>query len=213
MHAVLTGDIVGSSGLSPEEHRTVVEIIKSIADVFPDTVVGAVDVYSGDGWQMLLSDCGMSFRIALYLRAGLKREKAVSVDSRVSIAWGEVDARQVNMQRISESTGEVFTASGRGLKELKKPSLMCFIALSDNLLSVAGNGVLRLMDALVRQWSPEQARAVGPSLLGRTQLEISQELDVGQSSINKSLQAASWPDIDALLVQFEAFFGNYPAGQ
>ncbi|MEN8254090.1 MAG: hypothetical protein ABFR33_01340 [Verrucomicrobiota bacterium] len=132
MQAVLTGDVVGSSGLSPEDHRKVVHIVKSAADVFPDAVVGSVDVYSGDSWQMLLSDCSMSLRIALYLRASLKREKAFSVDSRVSIAWGEADMKQVNMERISESTGDLFTVSGRGLKTLKKPSLMGFSSSEKN---------------------------------------------------------------------------------
>ncbi len=199
MSAVLTGDIIGSSGLSPEEHRKVVAIVKSVAHVFPDEVVGRVDVFSGDSWQMLVSDCGMSLRIALYLRAILKREKAFSVDSRISIAWGEVDMEQVNVERVSESTGELFTLSGRGLAELKKAALMCFSALHDDYLSAAVGGSLGLIDVLVQQWSWEQARAVVATLAGKTQVAIAAEFGVGQSSINKSLQAAHWMEIASTL--------------
>lgn len=212
MHAVLTGDIVGSSALSPEGHRQMVGIIKSVAAVFPAAVVGSVDVFSGDSWQMLLNDHGMSFKVALYLRASLKREKALSIDSRVSIVWGSVDPEQVNPERISESTGAIFTASGRGLTGLKKPARMCFAALSDDMLARALSGTVRLIDALVRQWSPEQARAVAGTLLGKTQQEIADELGVGQSSINKSLQTALWPDVDYAIQQLDEWIKNHPEG-
>ena len=199
MQAVLTGDIVGSSGLSPADHRKVVRVVKSVADVFPNAVVGAVDVYSGDSWQMLVSDCGLSLRIAVYLRAILKREKDFSIDSRVSIAWGDVDLEQVDAGRMSESTGELFTASGRGLADLKKTSLMCFTALRDDYLSAAVGGSLGLIDVLVQQWSREQSRAVVATLSGKTQAAIAAEFGVGQSSINKSLQAAHWMEIASTL--------------
>ena len=204
MHAVLTGDIVGSSGLSPEDHRKVVRIVKSVADVFPDVVVGGVDVYSGDSWQMLVSDCGMSLRGALYLRASLKREKAFSVDSRISIAWGEVDMELVDMESMSESTGDLFVASGRGLEGLKKTSLMCFASSEKKPFSMAMDSSLRLLDVLLRRWSPQQARAMAGVLLGKTQMEISRETGVTQSTINKSLQTAFWPDIEPVLEEFEA---------
>jgi hypothetical protein len=212
MHAVLTGDIVGSSALTPEEHRKVVGIVKSVASAFPEIVVGTVDVFSGDSWQMLLNNCGESFKIALYLRASLKRKKAFSIDSRISVVWGDVDLNQVNPSRISESTGETFTASGRGLARLKKPALMCFSARSDPRLSLAVDGMVRLMDALVRQWSPEQARAIAETLLGKTQQEIAEEFDVGQSSINKSLQTALWPDVDYAIGRLGELAKNHPFG-
>ncbi len=221
MQAVLTGDIVGSSGLSLEDHRKVVRIVKSVADVFPDAVVGAVDVYSGDSWQLLVSDCSISFRIALYLRASLKREKAFSVDSRVSIACGEVDMEQVDMDRMSESTGELFVISGRGLDGLKKTSLMCFVALQDLYLSSAVGAAFELMDVLVRQWSNEQARAVAETLLGKTQAAIASTVGVSQSSINKSLQAAHWGEIMNTLDSIDRLFlsplrvinaNNHPEG-
>lgn len=203
MHAVLTGDIVGSSSLTPAGHRKMVGILKSVADAFPDAVVGLVDVFSGDSWQMLLSDHRLSFKIALYLRASLVREKDLSVDSRVSIVWGMADMEQVNPERISESTGDIFTASGRGLTGLKKPALMCFAAPSDEFLSLAVNGTVRLMDALVRQWSPEQARAMAETLRGKTQQDIAVKLGVSQPAIHKSLQAAYWMEIETSLCELE----------
>lgn len=203
MQAVLTGDIVGSSTLTPEAHRQGIGIIKSMADAYPETVVGAVDVFSGDSWQMLLSDGAMALRIALYLRASLKRNKALAIDSRVSIALGSVDMAQVNAARISESTGALFTASGRGLSGLKKPSLMCMTDLSDAFCSVAMGGTVRLMDAMVRQWSPEQARAIAETLQGKTQAEIAAQLGVSQPAVHKSLQTACWGEIEASLNDME----------
>lgn len=212
MVAVLTGDIVGSSSLSPEDHRKVLKVVKSMAMVFPDAVVGEVDVFSGDSWQMLVSDCGLSLRIALYLRASLKREKGLAVDSRVSMAWGEIDMGHVDRTRMSESTGALFTLSGRGLAGLKKTASMGFAALDDDVLSAAVGSSLGLIDALVREWSPEQARAVAESLRGRTQAEIAAEFGVGQSSINKSLQAAHWIEIADALLLLDQLINNHPIG-
>lgn len=195
MYAVLTGDIVGSSGLSPDDHRKVVGLVKAVPAAFPDAVIGEVDVFSGDSWQMLVSDCGMSLRIALYLRASLKREKAFAVDSRVSVSWGNVDMELVDLDRMSESTGELFTLSGRGLTELRKSALMYFSALHDDYLSAAVGSSVGLIDVLIQQWSSEQARAVAETLAGKTQAAIASEFGVGQSSVNKSLQAAHWAEI------------------
>jgi hypothetical protein len=217
MHAVLTGDIVGSSTLSPEEHRQVVGLVKSVPTVFPDAVIGAVDFFSGDSWQLLVSDCRFAFPIALYIRASLKREKDLSVDSRISVAWGEVDLEQVDLDRMSESTGELFTVSGRALAGLKKNALMCFTVLNDAPLSLSISSTVVLMDLLVRQWSMEQARAVAETLRGKTQAEIAADLEISQSSINKSLQAAHWMEISSALdlvgdVVSARFEGNHPGG-
>jgi len=199
IYTVLTGDVVGSSHLSAEQHRQVVEIIKSIPEIAPDSVVGKVDVYSGDGWQMLLSDLDVSLRVPLYLRASLKREKGLSVDSRVSIVSGDVDMESVNPVRISESTGELFTVSGRALQELKKTARMCFSAPSFTALSATINGAVRLIDILVHQWSREQARAVAETMRGRTQVEIADDFGIAQSAVHKSLKAAHWPEIQSVL--------------
>jgi hypothetical protein len=217
MHAVLTGDIVGSSALSSEEHRKAVGIVKSVPEVFPVPVIGPVDFFSGDSWQLLVSDCKTSLPIALYVRASLKREKLFTVDSRISIAWGEVDMAQVNPERMSESTGDLFTVSGRALNGLKKNALMCFTLLNNDDLTMSLGSTVTLLDVLVRQWSWEQARAVAESLKGKTQSEIAAEFGVGQSSINKSLQAAHWTEISTALRSIEsttvlALDKNHPAG-
>ncbi len=198
--AVLTGDVVGSSALSPDEHRRVVELIKSADQLFPEQVVGRVDVFSGDSWQMVFSDFTAALRTALYLRATLKREKEFSVDSRVSMAWGELDISLINRERVSESIGEVFTVSGRRINELKRPLLMCFAAPQHPVFSATVDATFGLIDTLVRPWSPEQARVVVETLLGRTQAKIAKNFKTGQSSINKSLQAAHWTEIEFSMI-------------
>ncbi len=198
--AVLTGDVVGSSSLSSEEHRRVVDLIKSADRLFPEQVVGSVDVFSGDSWQMVFSDFSAAVRTALYLRATFKREKAFSVDSRVSMAWGELDMSRVNTERVSESTGKIFTVSGRKINELKRPTLMCFSAPQHPAFSATVDAAFGLIDTLVRPWSHEQARAVAETLLGRTQAEIAENFKTGQSSINKSLQAAHWSEIEFSMI-------------
>ncbi|MBN2703954.1 MAG: hypothetical protein JXR23_07060 [Pontiellaceae bacterium] len=202
MCAVLTGDVVDSSSLSPELHSRVIGLLKSMNKAFPEVVFGEVDVFRGDSWQLVLSKASAALRVALYLRACLKRERAFSVDSRISIALGEENLRQVNLVRVSESTGELFTASGRGLSRLSGDVCMSISVLQNEPLSAALDGMIVLVDSLVRSWSVEQARAVAGMLMGQTQREIAETFGVGQSSIHKSLRAAHWSEIERVLDQF-----------
>ncbi|QBG46299.1 hypothetical protein EGM51_02360 [Verrucomicrobia bacterium S94] len=76
---------------------------------------------------------------------------------------------------------------------------MCFSLLNNECLTRSIGCAVGLLDVLVRQWSREQARAVAESLKGSTQTEIASAFGVGQSSINKSLQAAHWAEISSAL--------------
>lgn len=70
---VLTGDIVSSSSLASGDLRKVLGRLrdgtKRFAEAFPGSVYGELDVFSGDGWQVLMTDWERSLRAALFLRA------------------------------------------------------------------------------------------------------------------------------------------------
>jgi hypothetical protein len=204
MHAVLTGDIIGSSKLTPTEHKKTMKIVRSVANVFPEMMVGKVDVFSGDSWQMVLSDCLGSVRVALYLRAILRREKELNVDTRVSLVWGELDPRKVNKRHVSESVGDLFTLSGRRLSELKKEACLSFYYLSKPEFSFALNLSFGLLDALIRKWSWQQSRAISGMLEGQTQKALSEEFNISQPAVNKSLISSGWPELEVFFQQLES---------
>lgn len=77
-----------------------------------------MDIFSGDSWQVLIEHAHLSIRVVLYLRFLVEAIKGLKADTRITLVWGIIDERNVNPERMSESTGEAFTLSGRALDEM-----------------------------------------------------------------------------------------------
>lgn len=91
--AVLTGDLVGSSRLTPaslEGARDAFATAATEIETWRAKLVGApADFFRGDSWQMLLTQPGFALRAALYIRASLKAGDP-EWDTRIAIGYGEV---------------------------------------------------------------------------------------------------------------------------
>ena len=78
LYAVLTGDLVGSSDLTAHEldtlRQSLTEAVAKIRGWREGLVVGDVEFYRGDAWQLLITDPKLFLRVALYLRATLRQE-------------------------------------------------------------------------------------------------------------------------------------------
>ncbi len=59
-YAVITGDIVRSSALSPAERRRLLKVIdagsRQLRRILTASVPLDIDVFRGDSWQMLVTD-------------------------------------------------------------------------------------------------------------------------------------------------------------
>jgi hypothetical protein len=202
--AVLTGDIVDSSHLdpiSPEPIALLLEGIgKSITGHFRDVIQGAVDVFRGDSWQMVISDPGAAIRIGLLFRTLLRAE--YGIDSRVSIGFGEID--YLPQEDISTGTGQAYTLSGQGLDFNHKSARMNLI-IPTLQGTQEGQGIkiiTQLIDLQVSRWTPGQSQAVSGALLHQTQAEIAaswQPAPVSQQAISQHLENAGWSQVKTAL--------------
>ena len=115
IYAVLTGDLVKSSRLSSEMSSRAMDLIKDgaskFAELHPGSVIGKVDTFRFDGWQLLLGKPELALHAALFLRSILKMESTPEskLDTRVSIGIGS--AESIDEDKISNSSGPAFTAS------------------------------------------------------------------------------------------------------
>ncbi len=200
LFAVLTGDIVDSSGLRKPGQQPVSTLIENTAmwvqKHFHQAIHGRIDVFRGDSWQMVVREPEIAVRIGLYIRALLKAN--YEMDSRVSIGYGPVE--YLPSDQISTGTGLAFTLSGQGLEECQKPVRM-------NLSFPQPKGIweeqglttiIRLIDLLVVRWTPGQSRAAAGALIGLTQAEIAdgwQPDPVSQQAISQHLENAGWTQI------------------
>jgi len=210
--AVLTGDIIKSVKLDPINLKMVIQSLKegqaSFDKVYPGAMIGVLDIFSGDSWQVLMGHEYLSIRAQLYFKALVKAVKGLSADTRIALAWGKIDESTVNPERISESTGEAFTLSGRALAEMDK-SRRLTMKLPDTLTqdkesaySLLPHTIL-LLDEISKRWTEKQAEAVVFALLGSKQKTIAAELNIVQSTVNKRLNGAGWDNLSQYLNHIE----------
>jgi len=216
MYAVLTGDLIKSSRLTSTQSKGAMERLKRTADEFsdlyPQSIVGRMDSFRHDSWQLLVDKPVLCLRVALYLRSALKlaSDAHIKYDTRISISIGTVES--ISRRRISDSRGPAFTLSGKGM-DLLNGRYLTFASGDDpsSFVSALGNGIIPMIDCVVADWSPTESRAVYGALKGWTQEEIAHHWPVHEKTgkkptrqaVGDSLARAHWNTIAAVLLWVE----------
>jgi hypothetical protein len=207
--AVLTGDIIGSTGLSVEQMSRTRSTVEKSAREFrpkpPRAVWGVPEFFRGDSWQLLLKEPRWALRVALTIQAALLSE--IDVRTRISIGVGGADF--IDARRVSLSTGEAFTLSGRALD-----AITGYFDLTGALPERAGALVrwlpasLHLCSGLMRPWTRRQAEIVSLALLpdNPTHEWIARALRprIAKQTVSESLAGAGWRALLEAIRAFEA---------
>ena len=216
IYAVLTGDLVKSSRLTNVESSGAMARLKKVATAFaeqhPNSVVGRMDTFRHDSWQLLLENPALAFRTAVFLRAALKLQSDASTkyDTRISIGIGKVEL--VSKRRISDSRGPAFTCSGKGLDAIDGRCLALVTGDDPSTLwHMLERGVVPLIDCVVSDWTPTESRAVYGALKGWTQEEsaknwpqrVKTDKKPTRQAVGDSLLRAHWSTVDAVLLWAE----------
>jgi hypothetical protein len=175
-YAVLTGDLIGSRELSPARLEAAMALIRRLADEFAalhtGALVGRPDVFRGDSWQACLQVPALAVTSAVFFRAGLKAEE---LDCRIGIGIGAVAT--LHPDRISESTGPVFVASGDALDTLPKDRALGFKYAGESApvwAEALRELIAPLLDVQLAGWSQRESAAVYGTLRSLTQNEIAE---------------------------------------
>jgi len=208
LYGVLTGDIVASSALPLHErkrlHVVMTEGGRILQDHLGPRMPLPLDIFSGDGWQVLLSQPADLLRAALLYRAYIRSH--IAADTRVVMAVGTIDF--VPRNRVSEGEGVAFQRSGRLLRELKGKIGMRFVAEEDARWH-GWDAAVQAVDALVVQaWNDKRSLALTGALRGLKQQEIAHLWDepVTQQAIQKFLSKSGWECVETVLSMFERDF-------
>jgi hypothetical protein len=206
--AVLTGDIVGSTKLSVERMGRTRSVLEAGAREFRPrqarAVCGTPEFFRGDSWQLLVKEPRWALRVALTIRSQLIAE--LDVATRVSIGLGTATA--IDTRRVSLSTGEAFTLSGRALDVITG-----YFDLTGAVPERAGPlarwlpAMLHVCSGLVRPWTRRQAEIVSLALLpdNPTHEWIASSLrpQVAKQTVSESLAGASWRPLLEAIRAFE----------
>lgn len=212
LHAVLTGDIVGSSRLSSDERRRLhtrfAENADRLHDSFGDQILHRPKIVRGDSWQFAIDQPEKALMIALFFRALIQISlPGTQVDTRIAIGFGSIDFLPGG--EISSGDGEAYRLSGEGLESLQKPFRMglFFPDRFQSLLAGSLDVIVRLIDREVGKWTQAQAESVSGALLGLTQQSIASEWvqrDISQQAVAQHLERGGWAVIETGLRFFES---------
>lgn len=203
-YAVLTGDIIESSGLNAEQlaavRKTLEDIVADFRAVYPPAIIGVPAFFRGDGWQLLLARPRYLLRLLLFIVAGLKMRRVNN--SRIGAATGPVET--VNCDNVSLSGGAAFTESGRMLNEIENIK----IKKDRPLWRLSDRNVYRVLifaalAGVAADWTPAMAGSIYGALKGLNQHEIAAGTGCSRQNTAKQLRRGKWPLIAAVLAEEE----------
>lgn len=198
LYAVLTGDLVRSTGLSPDHIARVRNEIEAGAEAVagwqPGLLAGGPEFFRGDAWQLALSDPRLFLRASVFLRARLLAMKP-QADTRIAIGLGPIKRLE---PEVSHSIGSAFTLSGRTLDNMKRRRQFEAGATASSDESVLWLApLLSLCGAVVSRWKPKQAQiaclALDPA--GPTQKEIADHLHMTQQGVSDAIVASDFRSV------------------
>jgi hypothetical protein len=155
--AVLTGDLIGSSGVAPDvlnkAMQALSEAAHDIAGWYPhgDT---RFTRFRGDGWQIVVTEPWLALRAAVFLAARL-RATGLPVASRIAIGIDAAD--NLGTTSLADAHGTAFELSGRALDKLGRAKIM---QIQGEALSTKDQIIVELLAARLRRWTREQAEAM-----------------------------------------------------
>jgi hypothetical protein len=223
LKAVITGDIVQSTGLSARHRQVLMVNIEKALKAWDKSFKMKSEMFRGDSFQCLMGPVN-ALRAALVIKTHirslnpselykaqkLKSPKQKSVvfsanyifDARIAIGIGDTEPVT---QKLASSHGEAFTLSGRLLDDIKNTRQTLAIATDDPFDDELATEAI-LLDALIGKTSALQCRVLNLKLLDYTEIQIARKLGIYQSAVNQRSSAASWHAIEKMISRFEEIY-------
>ncbi len=184
MHAVITGDLVGSSRVTAR--GDFLGELKSALHWVEVNYAGEHDIYRGDSFQVDIPSPKNAIRAAILIRSHLiatsPDAKKRGWDARVSIGIGRNETQE---GKVKERDGQAFILSGRGLDEITKSGARLTIKTPSEDVDSDLALLTRFTDEIISNWSHYSAELafyylftemsqleIGKKLLGLTQPTI-----------------------------------------
>ena len=193
--AVLTGDIVNSTRLSPTQEKRLFDLLARFAAKHKH------EFFRGDSFQIHMDDPRDALHMALICRSlaiGLT-ENGERYDVRISIGIGEVN---LPVKNLGIAKGEAFLLSGRNFDDLgdtRRLTISCGNEIADIGLEVIAD----YLDNIYQGMTSKQAELITNLLRGTTQQQMAVTLNKSKSTVSQLAASGRWPEIEKLLQQYK----------
>lgn len=197
--AVLTGDIIGSTQMPPEDLERAFDALSASAEVQADWHGESLHFtrQRGDGWQVRLARPELALRSALAFRAALRSE-GKEFSTYIATAEGLAGASFPNND-LNAVSDRVFIESGRLLDEMKSYSYSLNVKMSHTSTGAIGAAFI-FADHISQSWTPSQAAAILPGLIisdPPNNSEIARTLGKSRQAVTKAQNGAG---LEAILL-------------
>ncbi len=197
LSAVLTGEIVNSTRLSPAREKSLLKRLTLLLNTFK------FEFYRGDSFQVYMKDPGKALETALSCRvlaisSAPAKAKELS-DIRIGIGIGTVNA-PVRQPGLAKE--EAFLLSGRVLDELEKSGERLGIASTLEIANAGFSVISDYANMICKKMTAKQAAVILELLKGHSQQEIAFRLKKSKSTINQHVTAGRWSELEKLIQQY-----------
>ena len=195
MQAVLTGDIVNSTQLTPASERKLLRLLRQVLAPY------LYEFYRGDSFQVyqpLATDALKTALLCRTLAISIKTGQDVSSDIRISIGIGKA----ARVKALSTAKGEAFFLSGRAFDEIAKTNTRLAMATGNPLAQQALQVIADYVDTIFKDMTSKQASVIFELLKGESQQTVATKLKKSKSTINQHVSAGKWAEIEKLLQQY-----------
>ena len=198
IQAVITADIVNSTGLPPD---TIRKLMKQLQGKLEPNVH---EFYRGDSFQVLVKSPLEALSLLLQLRLIALRmspERSMPVtDVRASLGIGMV---KTPVRSLKTATDEAFVLSGRSFDKMRPDQRLVIQASEKNGTTNIGLRLLaHFLDYLFRRLTSKQAAVVYELIQKKNQVETARRLKKSQATVHKHAQSSGWPEMEKLLQEY-----------
>lgn len=196
MTAIITGDIINSRKLPPQQWLADFKALLATIGSAPQQW----EIYRGDEFQMEIADAEKSLMTALRIKAYLRSR---GLDARMAIGIGEKNHQGA---RISESNGSAFVRSGQQFDLLKQQKVTLAVNSSNDAFNIEINLMLRLALAIMDSWLAQSAAFVLAAIENPTlsQEELGSQLGINQAAVSRRQKRAHFE----LIMELEKFYSE-----
>ena len=192
MNAVITGDIVNSSKVSPDIW---LPQLKDVLNLFGRTP-NEWEIYRGDSFQLMIKDPLFALKASIQIKAALKSIKYL--DIRMAIGIGDISH---SSKKITESNGPAFIYSGEKFETLKQDKLNLAIKTEWEDFDRDINVFLKLALLTMDHWTINEAEMMKLTLANpnKPQSELGGLIGLKQNAVSNRLKRAAFDEISEMI--------------
>ena len=220
---VLSGDIIASTSLNNEAKIILESELKNLIELVENHFSIYGRIIKGDYLEMVVENPKDALTIAMIIKCYIKAiVLSTNIDStrskyfknygiRLALGYGELE----RYDKVGEVIdGAAIYYSGRKISEERttydKERIVIkntlFFKSEDEKLNENINCILALLDVLINNATAKQCKILYLRLLGNSEKEIANLLNIKQPTVNKQLSSVGWNAIEKATLYFKTTF-------